>query len=310
LSAGFLLPVLLFEVYHLVVLTRIAGVFAYLANISSHLIVFVSAGSGLGENPISLKDKFKVFSEIGFSSWEKVILLFCSLLFLFYSDYRKNKKKKNFLLELLLIYWWVNCCWFLFLNSTGWARHFWPGLFLAVIFMASFLGSIFFNFFSKKNWHALAVMLLFLVIIFQSAPLGLIFKADLPEDLTAFWRDKYFEQKPQGLPLPIFSLAKQKEAVDFIKKEIPKDGQIYYIGGFLVAEIPPLVDRIFYSVARARLVNSKSNYIIFGPYQASSDWRIISQQSYFDQVKKFCQKELFDNNYYKVCLLGDISSNW
>lgn len=309
LVAGFLLPILLFEIYCLVVLTRIAGVFAYLANLSSHLIVFVSAGSGLGENPTSLKDKFKVFSEIGFSSWQKVALLFCSLLFLFYLDYRKDKKKRSFLLELLLIYWLINSCWFLFLNSTGWARHFWPGLFLAVIFMASFMGNVFFNFFLKKNWQALAVILLFLVIIFQPASLGLIFKAGLPENLTAFWRDKYFEQMPQGLPLPIFSLVKQKEAVDFIKKEIPPKGKIYYLGNLLVAEIPPLVDRVFYEVTRAHQANSELNYVIFGPYQVSLDWRIISQQSYLDQVKKFCQKELFDNDYYKVCLLGGISSN-
>ncbi|MCX6796469.1 MAG: hypothetical protein NTW06_03135, partial [Candidatus Falkowbacteria bacterium] len=135
-----------------------------------------------------------------------------------------------------------------------------------------------------------------------------IYQINFKNQTLISWQKKFMEKKPFGaaLPLPIFPLWEQKTAVDFIKGNILPEEIIFYVGSLMVSEIPPLVNRVFYStelILKTKIAPQKT-YVIFGPYQVNPDWRQISFEEYKNQLEKYCSQEVFGNGFYKICLLG------
>lgn len=299
---SFLLPILLFEIYRFIVLFGLGGLSTYIASLSSGLVFFFTAGgSPLGGQPFV--QKMAVFKEIGFSQPFYVILcFFCFVAFFI----KKWQEQKDSLFLLIFTFWLTNLTWFFIFSNTGWARHFWPGLLLTLIFLSSFLSDSFSQI--KKGKFLFPVLATFLLISFSGQiNFSFIFRPKLEGGILLDWRNKFMEKGFFGarLPLPIFPLSAQKPAVNFIRENVPLQSRIYYVGGLLVSEIPPLAKRIFYSTER--IPNEKMNqlpaYVVFGPYQVSSWWRIVSLEEYARELTKYCGWEVFGNDYYKICLL-------
>jgi hypothetical protein len=106
---------------------------------------------------------------------------------------------------------------------------------------------------------------------------------------------------------PFLSLNDQLQVVDFFTKNIHSKDRIFYLQGYLNAEISPLVDKVFYSLNRY-LADGETNpqggnsYLIIGPYQQGI-WG-NQPESYLQNVKTvFCQTVVFQNPSYLLCTL-------
>lgn len=311
LLLGFSLPIFIFELYRFVILYKFGGLLVWLANLGMSLLLFVSGGSGLGESQVSggrlqaLSQKMGVFGEIGFSNYLlTTLLLACLIIFLFL----RWRKRKDFFYLLLFSFWSINLIWFFFLSATGWARHFWPGLILTIFFLSIILGSLFSHPERRTRNLGLLTGLLVVASLLKTTTPSFIYQINFEKETLISWQRKFMEKKPLGaaLPLPIFPLSEQKTAVEFIRGKILPEEKIFYVGSLIVSEIPPLVNRVFYStelVSKTK-VTPKKTYVIFGPYQANPDWRLISFEEYKNQLEKYCGREVFGNGFYKICLFG------
>jgi hypothetical protein len=310
LLLGFSLPIFIFELYRFIFLYMFGGLSIWLANLGMSLLFFVSAGSGLGESQISsgrfqtLSQKMGVLGEIGLNNYLLLtLLLACLVIFIF----QRWRKRKDFLYLLLFSFWSINLIWFFLLSATGWARHFWPGLILTIFFLSIILGSLFSHHERKTRNLSLLTGLLVVASLLKTTTPSFIYQINFGKETLISWQKKFMEKKPLGaaLPLPIFPLSEQKATVEFIKRHILPEAKIFYVGSLMVGEIAPLVNRVFYSTERLSKTKALSQkaYVIFGPYQVSPNWRLISLEDYTIQVNKFCDKEVFSNAYYKICRL-------
>ena len=118
--------------------------------------------------------------------------------------------------------------------------------------------------------------------------------------LSLFW-----QKPPNGLqgPLshPIFSKNDQDEVAKSIELQVNASKRLCFNGGLLVAEIPPLVDRVFFPLERCK----SDDVLIIGPYQ-KGPFTLLNPRQLSSVLNKNCKKILFKNDSYTLCSIKKI----
>lgn len=291
------LPTILFELYRFIALYSQFGFSGWLTNNSDIRQTWVSGGSGINilQNKIHLRfiyNKLAVWGSIGASPYLFVWP------FVFISPF--IHKRKSFLYWTLFISTLIFFLWFGVFSTTGWFRHILPGIvmgmiiislsvedatreliktkklflyFIAMVFIASIYSSFFLSLFSLPSY------------VLKKANLVTLFKTPSPNGL----------QGPQFAP--IFSQKNQSGVSSYINKSVPKNIRVCFYEWSLVAEIPPLVDRVFFPFPRCR----ENDILILGPYQKNVFTNNNTDIS--PLIQKLCKKTIFNNSMYTACLI-------
>ena len=135
-------------------------------------------------------------------------------------------------------------------------------------------------------------------------------KPFLNEDTIHNWQQTRYDSQRGILglpPAPVFSLSDQQKAIDFFSENISQKDRIYYHSRFLVAEMSPLIDKVFYPLVRYfnngfQNPEGGSSYLIFGPYQQGM-WSMVSDHYLEVNISNYCENVVFDNPSYVVCKL-------
>lgn len=312
-TVGFIIPILGFELYRYIFLATHFGISAWEANNKDLFLTLKSGGSGIDAYFSNLYlsrviAKLSVWSHIGIYN----ILLTWFLLFAYPLIIGKLISKKLQLLSWLLFSAaTLSFLWFLSLSTDGWGRHVWQGLIIAMMLFSITIGL---TLKSKLPSYFLKLLCVLVLILFL-LPVLTLKKAEskffLDKSTITKWQESRWENGQLGFPpLPIFPLKDQQEIITFFSQNIKEKDRIYYQGSLLVAELPPLVDKVFYPLDRYALGQYKNrssalSFLILGPYQKGS--LKIVPDSYLESISStYCQKVVFTNPSYQLCLLRSI----
>ena len=315
LGAG--LAPLTWEVIQLVVLVRVAGFELFLQRTGQRFDFFLDGGSGIRAKTYSgaefLWDKFFMLEQVGHPQPWVTALLFAALLGggLFLVWQWRGQVLRQSLLACLWLGWLANTAWFVSLAKTGWARHYWFGLVLAVVLLSVIPVSLL-----KMGWprpargspYRLApglglVLLLLLGWSFASQPH--VWGFFIPEEIVPYWLEKQLSNKYQAnLPWIILPRQAQAEVVNYINS-MPPEANVYYPFAHKAAEIPPLTGRVNYPLQRRYHPASRphpADILLVAP-SIVSPWvhDPVMRQDLLAQVKQFCPEPELSNDYYIIC---------
>jgi hypothetical protein len=323
LSSGIPLTLGLWELVHLIVLTRLAGFEMYLRQAGQRIKFILDDGSGVGlrihSGPEFFWDKFFLLEEIAHPQRWVTGIIFAAILLggvgLLWG-WRNQPRYQNLLVPMWLA-WLANTAWFVVIAKTGWPRHFWFGLVLAAMLLSLMVGVLLWgdarvvNQYTQKSKinfellrfapSAIGVFLLILISWgFISQPhVGGVF---LPDEIVPYWREKQINNKyDASLPWVIIPRMAQTEVIDYIK-QLPSEAKIYYPGQHKSAEIPPQTGRIHYPLARRNLITPHpADIALIGPSITSPWGDPIRRQDMLELVKQECPLPTLVNEYYLIC---------
>ncbi|MBI1879028.1 MAG: hypothetical protein HYR94_12555 [Chloroflexi bacterium] len=141
LGIGLILPQAIWELIQLVILVRLANFELYLRHAQQRLSFVLDDGSGLGSQSHTglefMQRKFFMLEEVAHPEHWVALLIFAGILsggsFLLWFWRRQGYQQD--LLAPMWFAWLANTAWFVGLSKTGWPRHFWFGLMLAVMLL-------------------------------------------------------------------------------------------------------------------------------------------------------------------------------
>ncbi|MDE2590851.1 MAG: hypothetical protein KGL95_14445, partial [Patescibacteria group bacterium] len=254
--AGFLLPILLFQVYEQGYIVSQFGNSGWHAVTEDNRISFAINGSGIDAMNLHgithldwnfVYKKFLVWVNLGIS---QAVVVWLAFLLLPIGIYTCVEKKYRTFLCSLYIAAFVPVVWYLLFASFGWARHIWQGLIIAMVLFCICIGSIFLRMHTLKNkliFLAVGVFGLALILKPHMFNGNLFFSQQTIED----WRSIREVTGLNGFPSnDTFSLSDEKGLVTFFSSHITAKDRVYYVGWFLNAEVSPLVDKVFYPLER------------------------------------------------------------
>lgn len=303
---GTLFPIGLFETYRYLTLTSFFGKPAWDAINADFLLHFKANGSATSLKNLDwdfVIKKFSVWSKVGITFYilPWIIFLVSPVIF-----FKKQVKRRLTLFLILFSSSFAFCLWYLFFSPTGWARHAWFGLVLAMVVISVNLGK-FFDFKVRiRNLAIVGLVILsgFIFITSKRVHPDFFLKRNDIEN----WRAKRYEGGIQGLPhTDTFSLADQKDLINFFDQNIKSEDRVYYLGWFLVAEAPPLVDKVFYTIDRYLEIgqintDGGESYLIIGPYQKGK-YSLMPKDYHDKKITELCDKVVFINSSYTLCTL-------
>ena len=313
LFLGFLIPNILFELYQFLVLYSRFGMEGYVAIWKDFFIHFQQDTKG-GQSSLALHfllQKADVWRLIGFR-WPIFAWFGLGVGASFLPKDRYPFRRNFLVLSYVTIA--ITMLWFIKSDPAGWGRHAWHALYIGLFLLSGIFveGIRFFLFHPNPRMKWLSLLLVvFVAVGFRTGFFD--FSAFLDEGTVAKWRELRIDGELQGLPSnPIVTLWHQQEVVEFFKRVIRSEDQIYYWDQFLVAEISPLVDRVFYPlgryVSRQKSANrgDGKNYVIFGPYQIGPN-AMISSETVVNAMNHMCAKMRLSNPEYVVCELKPLT---
>jgi hypothetical protein len=111
----------------------------------------------------------------------------------------------------------------------------------------------------------------------------------------------------------LLSLQDQQQVVNYVNNDIKQQDRVYYIAGFLNAEISALSGKVFYPLQRyinLKQINPQGSdsFVIIGPYQQGF-WALTPTTYLASAKKALCRKVEFQNPSYTVCSLKRIAVN-
>lgn len=301
-----LLPILAFELYRFVFLVTRFGIESWHAVISDFIIHFKSNGSGLNIANVNWE-----FMGLKSAFWKEAgvvpVIAWCTTLLSPLIRLKEKDEKMRVLFLLLFASFLSTTIWFILFASFGWVRHVWPGLIIGMILISAFVG----YFWNDKRVRGAP----FLFVIFVLSSSFFLNKEKfeprlgLNQKVIDEWDAGRYESGLQGLPAnPFIALSDQEGLVNYFNLNIKDEDKIYYLGWFLVAEAPPLVDKVFYSLDRyleigqAEGPGGGKSYLIIGPYQKGK-YSLVSKSYYPRKVTGLCEKVVFENTSYALCTL-------
>ncbi|MBN1991153.1 MAG: hypothetical protein JW953_00505 [Anaerolineae bacterium] len=329
LGFGAILPVALWELVHLVVLTHLFSFDLYRQNLQGRIQFILDDGSGVGLRIHSgaefFWDKFFLLAEIAHPQrWVTAIVfvvIFLGGLALLWL-WRYQSAKQN-LIAPIWLGWLANTAWFVALAKTGWPRHFWFGLVLAVLLLSVITArSIQYGFAGSKqtlkkvepglniglrrtlSMAAGSLLLMLLGWGFMSQPHVRGFF--LPDEIVAYWQQKQISNKYNAsLPWIIIPRATQTEVVNYIN-HLPPEARIYYPGQHKSAEITPQTGRIHYPLQRRDYVTPHPADIVLISPSIISPWKDpIQRQDLLNLVEQQCPHPAIKNDFYMVCPISN-----
>lgn len=292
------LPTILFELYRFIILFSQFGLVGYWQNNIDIKRTWESGGSGTiilrtGINLRFVYNKLAVWKHLGVDPFAFVWPLILVSPFL--------KKKNPLLFWNIFFSTIVFFAWFGLLSSTGWFRHIFPAILMGMILISTTLGSLFDTVVKTKKTAIFLLFCLFLshvLIVIFSSPLA-IPHFDISKDRIIRLFQAPYPNKMQGpLSHPVFSKKSQDEVSYFIKSKINNSQRICFYEWALVAELPVLVDRVFFPYTRCK----NEDILIIGPYQKGIYALKHTNLPYIE--KNMCKRVLFNNDMYTLCALG------
>jgi hypothetical protein len=330
LGSGTIVPLVLWEIVHVVILSWLTNFELYLLNTDQRLKFLLDDGSGVGlrihSGPEFFWDKFFLLAEVAHPQrwvtatiFVAILLGGVALLWLW-----RNQRQKQNLLALMWLGWLVNTIWFVSLAKTGWPRHFWFGLVLAAMLLC--IISITFIRYgfealkrsreekgeSKMNSGLLRILptvaggLLLLLIGWGFVRQPHVWGFFLPDEIVPYWQEKQINNKYHAsLPWVIIPRAAQAEAVNYIK-QMPPEARVYYPAGHKSSEIPPQTGRMHYPLARRNHVTPHpADIVLIGPSIISPWQDPVKRQDLLRLVEQECPNPALKNDFYIICPIED-----
>jgi len=328
LGCGVVLPQFIYELIQLIVLVRLTNWELYLRHAKQRLGFILDDGSGLGLRAHSGADfmwrKFFMLAEISEHKDWVVIVIFVTLLLggvFLWQIWRKDNFKIG-LLAPIWLGWLMNTIWFVSLAKTGWPRHFWFGLILAVMLLC-IIPFAFIQFgWPKIGWRVLKPtgfvsvvvgVLLLALVGWAGGSQPHVWGFFLPEEIVPYWREQRFDYiNLAGLPWILIPRQDEAAVVDYINNMPPK-ANVYYPAldfGHKAAEIAVQTGRIQYPFKRRGYpgVEIHPADILIIPPSIISEWRFSSatRQELLALVMQTCPDPVLKNENYILCLADKV----
>lgn len=326
LGSGTALLVILWELVHLVVLTWLTNFELYQQNLWQRIKFILDDGSGVGLQihfgPIFWWDKFFLLREVGHPAYWVTGLIFLglvtgglSLLWWWRTDLTKQS-----LWACMWFGWLANTAWFVSLAKTGWPRHIWFGLVLAMMLLSvigvQWLwqgGRLFRQASDAGRWNcrrlafllpASSGVLLVGLILWGFSQQPHVWGFYLPDEIVPYWREKQLTNKyDASLPWVIIPRAAQTEVVRYIK-QLPAEAHVYYPSGHKNAEIPAQTGRLHYPLHRRPLMKPHSQDIaLIGPSLISPWLDPVRRADLTRLIRQNCPQPILENEFYMICPL-------
>ena len=317
----------LWELVQLVVLARLTNIGLYLAHLQGRLTFIRDDGSGLGERKHFgtefLYRKLLLLREVAHpQEWVTVLVFVCifvgglALILL----WRQRRPYAHNLLAVIWLAWLGNTAWFVSMAKTGWPRHYWFGLMLAVVLLSAIPIALMRQCFDEQvrgrgiRFPAIlgpvagGIGVILVVWGFVRQPH--VWHVFLPNAIVPYWLDHrvdYFDFA--GLPWVIVTRADQEAVVDYINA-MPADARVYYPERHKAAEIPCLTGRIQYPLNRRTHPGVKQHPadIVLVPPSLISVWRFapVTRQELLSLVEQACPNPVLKNDHYMICLADQV----
>lgn len=303
----FLIPILVFYLYEYGYVMSRFGASGWSAVQNDYRLEFIQAGSGINllgqlfrQNAQLLYAKFQIWMDVGSNLPLMFWLAFLAVPFVLLRYLRSREKSFGGALYASAA---VSFLWFLFLSPDGFGRHVWQGLILAMMLLCVAAG-LMHQHYRPETKQIIWATTIGLLLVFTNYrilyPLPL-----LPQTVARDWLAARMARGVQGFPpSAVFPLADQKEMVGYFSRHITGNDRIYYIAGFLNAEVSALTGNILFPLARYEKsgnTNTKS-YLITGAYERGPYSMVPA--NYTEEVKKkLCQDVVFQNASYMLCTL-------
>lgn len=327
LGGGLILPQAIWELVHWLILARLAGYEMYLRHAQQRLRFVLDDGSGLGQQihagPEFMWRKFFMLEEVAHPEHWVTGLVFTGTLLggLYLIWLWRNKSYNQNILIPIWLGWLANTAWFVGMAKTGWPRHYWFGLILAVVLLCIISVSLVRLVFeadqfkqrkTKLGATVIGVTLLGMIAWgfgSQSYVRGYF----LPDEIVPFWLEKRFDYVDlSGLPWILVRRADQAAVVDYISR-MPPEANVYYPTaefGHKAAEIPALTGRVNYPFNRRTqpgVVQHPADIVLIPP-SVISIWRFapITQQELLTMALQACPQPVLKNDSYIICLADQI----
>ncbi|MBI5878307.1 MAG: hypothetical protein HZB53_11710 [Chloroflexi bacterium] len=316
LAAGTLAPLALWELVQLVVITTLAGVDNYGKHLAQRWWFVLNDGSGIGDTGRTGIDamlgKFLRLSEIAHPEPWVTVCVFAALLIggaTLVWRYRRHGIQSS-LTATLWLGWAVNTAWFVAISKTGWVRHDWFGLVLAVLVLAALAPALLTGnpiTGEQRTRRAAALIpgaLVLGVMLWGFASQRNVAGFFLPDSVVPYWQAKQIADRTgASLPWIIVPRAAQDEAAEYIRR-LPLDSRVYYPGGHKTAELTPLTGRLHYPLARrSRAGPQAQDVLVLGP-SIVSPWQSERDRNTKIRVaRQDCYAPLIVNDYYWLCAL-------
>jgi hypothetical protein len=323
LGSGIILVQVIWELVHLVVLTWLTNFELYLRYAYQRLEILTEGGSGLEAQKHSgaefMERKLWMLEEVAYPEhWVTgVILVAIAIGGMWLLWQWRGQMYQQGLLGVIWLGWLSNNVWFVGLSTTGWPRHYWFGLILAVMLLCVIVTELIRIGWRKKEessgWRpgALVVGLILLGLIgWGLVSQRHVWSFFLPDELVPYWleeRSKYVDLV--GLPWMLIPRAAQDEVVDYINR-MPSEAHVYYPYGHKAAEIPPLTGRINYPLQRRTqpgVTPHSADILLIHPFIVSP-WahNFGMQQELLRLVDQSCPQPVLKNEYYIICRVEDL----
>lgn len=298
-------PVLAFELYRLIEMTRRFDLEAWKATNTDLLTVLIRNGSGADSATGIESELFAKKLDV----WKLIGIRWGALGFALVGSagaYRalvlrrqSSRGKIHPFFALVFIYVVTHLAWYVFKSPTGWGRHAWPGLFLGMMLISSLVSAGLSH--PLRHWDRALVALAVLAFGFHGRHVFAqpIFRHSVVEE----WNRIRSAYPIQGFPSSaLFELGDQIEVARFIENSISRDAWLHYQETWLVAEMTAFTKRVFYPFSIARLPKDREHYIIFGPYQAQGFYYSFETKEMHDQFfSQYCESQVFQNPSYSIC---------
>jgi len=335
LGIGSIILTIVWELVHLVVLTYLTGFELYQKNLWQRIKFILDDGSGVGlqihSGSAFFWDKFFMLTEVAHSERWVTMPIFLGIMLggLFLIWLWRDDLWRQSMIASIWLGWAVNTIWFVGLAKTGWARHYWFGLILAImlastVVMAS-LKQITLPFGPRRRpdidptqsvtptsvlrtlpmsmFHVGGrLMIVFILLGFIAQPYVLGFH--LPDAIVPYWQTKQINNKYHAsLPWIIIPRADQEAVVNYIN-QLPTDANVFYPSGHKNAEIPAQTGRIHYPLKRrAQMAQHQADIVLIGPSLISPWMNEIRRADLKRAIQQDCPNPDITNEFYWICVI-------
>ncbi len=329
MGSGMVSLTILWEFVHFVVLTYLTNFELYKLNLWQRIKFILDDGSGVGQRlyagPEFWADKFFLLGEVAHPErWVTGVifgLIFGGGLWLIWQMESKSldltAKSKDLdsvnLFAPMWLGWLVNTLWFVGLAKTGWPRHFWFGLVLAMM-LACILTVTFLRpdkilkphrssrptrfDYAARGYGATFLILILWGFISQPHVWGFF----VPAEIVPYWQQKQINNKYHAsLPWIIIPRADQEAVVNYIKT-MPPEAHVFYPSGHKNAEIPAQVGRVFYPLKRRDFMTpNPQDIVLIGPSLISPWMPPVRRADLLRLVQSQCPAPIIQNDFYMIC---------
>lgn len=292
---GIVAPTVLFEIYRFYYLASHFGIDSYLAINRDIYLTMKTGGSGLSiftkkEPLLFIIHKLIVWKHVGAS------LLFIVFPVIFLKKTHRSLPWLFFLLGASFISFFG---WYVALSQTGWFRHALPAVVIGMMLVSSLYFRTIEQYSRKKEIvYPIIFVGIFFVFLFSllTNPLA---RGSLFLTRELFQPNRYVPVNELQGPffVPVFSKTDQDGVAAYISRSVPKKQRLCYEGWFLVAELPAIMDRVIFPLARC----TSGDLLVMGPYQRGKD-SLVGESAYAESmVNNTCNDTVFKNDSYLLC---------